>query len=739
MDISLVWNIYFHFSFDKASSDVLTAECRKLVSASKSIEGWKNSKYGGVFQVCDERTLQDMREYWISYANFDGLSQKKKKGIWDSFSSAMQQGARRLSTGAPWQAPLTTITTGLHRFWSSGTIFKNDSEQRASANQLNPTFLYNSGKGDKFNLHYSINPLSSFYLDHIAISGKVGRTYQVDDFVDSARKQFQDWCSALSGRLRDNRQEKPGLVIRLFVGEVLQFCHAYHNLASPSKIPAFASKWTWSPINLTDLDGMGFDIIDACGLSHALGLANILVAASPLLKSFPVSTLYTDLFRRMSHSSLCFTKIHPHCHFCWASVPSHTLLASRPIFSLFRLSRNTVSRPAPASHGEVCPLPGGPQLTFDNNDLAFLIRRIYLDLFAEHEDVFVAKERAVQGRTTTPHYTRATLSELLRIVHTRMVADHWQTFINRVVDLISMEQSLIVGRNFFQDFCLHLVMRNLIEFSSWDMAPDMGLHKWKNSLCRTWTSVPPVIVLVVKFPRRKISVLEGLPIEEMCIPEVQCAIEGLPPRPWHNYFTDLQFAFGDVIKDSTQPHFVKIKEDPMGWNGKSDLIMALYVPSWSIKSHPTSFKISLCVYNTPVTARMLQHRLGVNLSICDIRGSDSNRVFVCPEMPGVERHVNVASSGKMPESNCSIASVELSKSKVSSIAVRSSCANEPSRTELSSGAKVSMEQHSPTAIAVTIGSTQMILPFPYFVNIDQAKLRIARKSLYIRGEAYLQT
>ncbi|KAL0571419.1 hypothetical protein V5O48_010535, partial [Marasmius crinis-equi] len=742
-DTRVLWNLYYHFYLDKSSLDLLRNHCRKLLEASETSETWSDSHFGRVFKFSTRRTLQELRTYWSNYLNFEDLPSKRKKQLKNDFVDGMKGAARTHSqlglralgcVGVLWEEAMPTLKTQFRRFWSSGTTFES-SKDNALALHLNPTFVY-SRRGEGFNVHYASDPLCSFHLEEAFLSPKPGRSPSVQIVVEHAMKEFNEWCLAFNRFLSTRSQD---VTFRLFSGDALAFCQAL-NVDNSDDTPFFASSWMWSPIFLEDGPRV-FDVIDSSNLIDHLGLMNVLALATPLLRPCSSSILHTD--------SLHIDVVHSFTSRFDEDISSLSLLFGiTPVPYSSGLGIETYPEELLARHhvqphttiswrSSSCNSPefgtNSGKLTVSPAHLASFLYRIYLNLFSKHEALHLA------GRTTDfPHYGRGTFVRLLQLVR-RNVSTGWEQTCELLIDLIGADRTLLVGLDYYQELCLELSVKGVYQIPGWLAA--MSKIPKDLSFFAGWKHIPPAVVVILQIPRHEIAVLEDMPESDIGTPPLHCVIQG---TGWSNSFSSVQFAFGKVVRGSSSQGTVQIHEDPRGWGGKSDLIMAVTAPSWIFSHNPNTTFVGLKVLSTPGTEMKWMSKLGMMMLIYKARISDLNHVFICSKYPNLDappsshQHIGGSTLPNLPyNSPGTVVTPSSNHTTIATLTIRANCTDGDARDRLSEGAQVIGVQVSPIEMRVDIGGTKKYLQFPAFVDGSRATLRVARKSGYVEVVAPL--
>ncbi|KAK3402390.1 hypothetical protein B0T20DRAFT_467257 [Sordaria brevicollis] len=180
--------------------------------------------------------------------------------------------------------------------------------------QINPLF-FTPTFGVRIN--HSADPLQGFHLApaYLPIVGqpapKKGEA-QFQRLIDTAKKEFADWCDSFLLAWREGR-----IMLRFCVADALSFAHTlqHHKAASlgnPVVDPGFGNWYrfpnSFNPLVIDSDDykpvpaseshrsqaPVSFHVIDTSSLSDSLGALNVLIATSPLLENRLSATLYTE-------------------------------------------------------------------------------------------------------------------------------------------------------------------------------------------------------------------------------------------------------------------------------------------------------------------------------------------------------------------------------------------------------------------------------------------------------------
>ncbi|EPQ57665.1 hypothetical protein GLOTRDRAFT_128021 [Gloeophyllum trabeum ATCC 11539] len=726
-----IWNIYYHFLFDKTSSAILVRYCEALLACSNTAEEWHQSKYGSWLKVLDTNTLAEVREYWRSYVKFQHIDsskevlfrkQFKELGVDNNDKYSTNWGASRSAAPLALQA-VPAVSDLFSQFWKTGTTFQNADELR-SATLMNPSFVY-SVDGEKFAPHYGTFPLQSFHLaaafaPNPSLSAPVGSTERV---VHTARDEFRTWCARFRGVL--SAQGNPSVVIRFYAGDALAFCSglSYVSTTGDHLAPFYACQWRSRPVTLDQLTATdcptSFDVIDTSNLTDHLGLVNILLAGEPLLKKQPSrsSIMYTETLLPLGeNAATSFVD-----RICGDPQVMAVLLGivPRPLLTGYQansygheLLHNSISK-GKQYHERVSWVrstdgdglveePIFTRIASNVDEVAGLLFDLY-DKILDFEHVDLADlSRVLSGRGTQRTeadlevqenilYNRRTFASLLKHVQRRIAYpdSDWEKAVDLFIIKIQRDASRIVGMNFIQDLCLQLHMQGV--YSTNMLKPDWadfpGVTPPPREIFRHWDLIPPVVYLTLTVPHRALRPFRGRTL--MTSPRLQIHID--TGEGHQNAFASIHAAPGRVDASVDPPVLSEAAGD---FRDAPSLVFSCWIPAWLLTFHRSKRK------NPTISAEL-------------------------PIEGGEVAHVELKSLDNVA------VGVNLENNRISTFCGRLDFRDEEAKAALSQAAAVSAEQIGPCTMRVSVGRFQHTLSYPFPIIGDQRKLRIARKSHYV--------
>ncbi|KIK55168.1 hypothetical protein GYMLUDRAFT_48134 [Collybiopsis luxurians FD-317 M1] len=761
-----LWNIFYDIYIDAEVMHVLIQQCQKLVDLAADVSSWHASPYGLLLRACTQHTIFELRRYWSLYERFENLPAGQKIRISRAFSEALNKSEK--SAGSSRSAGLfqmfatKCISEHFIRFWSSG-VNHYDKNATAQAKLINPTFVY-SIAGEGFAVHYGTDAFSSFHLAP-AFSDSCGSIESRRDISKErayafVRSTFQTWCSTFR-----EVASKDMLRIRFFAGDALALCSLLHCRASFPSTPStfYATRWKATVLELDsgDYDNssayaapLAFDVIDTSNLVDHLGLLNILAVVSPLLSRTPHSSLYTEtLLATGSDPRLGFLELMcgdlTMLSLLFDLVPSSFVSGFNSHSNIHELTAHSLTEYSPQFHERLCwkiisfSEPAIiASMYFEPKQLGEFLFNVYLGMFSDEnlslmrmqssnkDEAF--KQKVLRGNLI--HYTRATFAAFLKRVKERVTTD-WDLVMDVLLEFIISDRTLLVGSNYFQDLCCQLHLFGVFTIET--LRPNYSV------LARTripgWGNIPPIIFVSLVVPRRKLKVLENLPLEKLGSPLLQFDVY-VPG--FQTVFFCIQTAFGALSNSSghnEEPTLV-LAEDPDSWAGSADLVVSVAVPAW-IFSHK-GVEVGLNVRST-TSSFHLTSILGFDLHIFRTPVTDKTHVFFTRSRPNAQNKpqgVCILPSRPCIESktNHTIVRLDASCQCVAEMSTKAFITDPAEQAVLDGPSRVPVVPQQTSACRVTLrfGSVEHFVQFPFPINGNRTRLKIARKSHYIEVIAF---
>jgi hypothetical protein len=796
----MIWNIYYHFYLDQVSPELLNKQARELISLSESMEAWHETSYGRKLRFCDLATFNRVRTLWKSYSMQD-LNENSRV----AFGCLLEASIKRAKETQKYyvRGKHAYVTTGLRSAAPAGVAFAEDAhksyqhywkygstshdpETLSKTSLPNPLFaLHTIGAPT---LHYGTDPLLGFHLAtaftpvKYTLSGSGPRTRtSLLRVVEAAQLQFREWCDAFQSSSRSN------LIIRFYTGDAIAFAHALNNLElSKSKASEtfYRNVHTLTPIQLdkkeyTAAHGapLTFNVIDTSNLIDHVGSLNLLSATSPLLRRNGSSILYTESLvkKEKDHRAYVDTLL------CGDFATMLLLLDLFPIEYWTNASSSSTADDVMFDIARRLAGSGGSRqmhvkltwkrsgllpnancgaterrLRFDESDLAYILYRVYRNMF-QHEDLsslFKGFDALKMKRSSMPHYHRGSFVIFLCLVKSRVAVD-WPDLMNRILELIENDSTIMMGRKYIEE--LYLYLHTLGLYSAPVFTRTIHVKNLAASGLGGWTELPVTVCITLQVPRSMLSALTGPMPTDIGTPIGHCIVQSSSrstTRRWQNIFSGIQITFGTITtvgKVHSNDFAIQVAEDDLGWQGESPLVVSFKTPSWFLLLEPQTAIIAFGLQSTPSTCTKFMQSLGVEMNIFETTLGDEDHVYVSRHPPNLTGTAfTPCSCGDENKSSELVAhefkiafsaSVVQAEGKIATLSGRMDFVSERLKQSLKSGRVVKTTQTAPCdlAIAFTGENTQISLPFPVPVCGNKSKTRIARKSSYVEIEAPLDS
>ncbi|KDN42595.1 hypothetical protein RSAG8_06738, partial [Rhizoctonia solani AG-8 WAC10335] len=752
-----IWDSFYHFKIDGRTAHVIERHSQKLYHCAQNVHIWRQSRYGSFLKMADTKTLIQLRLHWKCYADFSGLIPGRKDRLLKeqielskSISIAVENNVNASpsrSAGMVWLDALLPVSELFRKYWQTGTTYTQDSDI-SSATNLNPTFLYYR-YGETFNPHYGSFP-QGFHLmpafapiaeDPVGSLPKTGSAA-----INKSRQQFKAWCASF----RASRAAS-AITMRFYCGDALAFCHALNSFKltgnSSTGFPTSIHKIA-SNIILDELAAsiptapLAFDVIDTSNLTDHVGLLNLLTATPSLLKqgSSSPSVLYTEtLLPSGEDSSKSFLDL-----IC-TDIPTIAALfgiAPRPYVSGFTAQPNVhqiyfdkvwTTQFGPNSNieqhhervvwtnswvGDACSARGYTTVSFEVETLARILYGIYDKMFLDERMSTWKSPSQSDLMHMTANYHRESVAYMFQAVQRRMGI---------------AEGSRMMETNNYQEACLQFHLRGILTVDTLQpgWATDTRVSP-RSNIFDDWGNIPPVVCLVLTVPRRRLQVLSG--VKNAGSPTMQCClwVDG----SHENIFAAIHAVWGRCVKSSSSDRTV-IEEHPHGARGPCDLIISFWVSARILEFPGT--RVDLRLKMTAPSILSFTKKLGANLQMFSTNICDKHHVRVLPYRPTLASEpLQYPPSGKdlpLPAGDqdylCDAIVTEPTGRHVDSLSIRFEVGAQEEQESLLKGVSVSAKQISACTMELRIGEYAHPVLYPYPIQGDSPRLRIARKSHYI--------
>ncbi|KAI9763494.1 MAG: hypothetical protein M1835_007803 [Candelina submexicana] len=785
-----IWNIFYHLFLPDSTLKVLHDQVEKLLLASDPPQAWTESLYGTFIRFSNLDTLQQLRKYWILYSetrHFDTSHAQRferdtRATITQIFNerikdNTMFHGTR--SVGVAWARGCGIMGRAFTAYWKTGVVGGNMADLQAlgdSKGHVNPTFAISSAPTGKFAVHYGTDPLLGFNLSD-AFDGQ----YSIDTVVQAAKRRFKSWCNNFSTRLT-----KSSVLVRLFCGDAIRFCHTLQE-GPTSSFGSYLGPWTARSLALGGLDGKEkplqyFDIIDTSNLIDHVGMLNVLVAAAPLLRQEVSSCLYTECLLQATkditkslQALLCsdvtsislILGLAPVGHLLGMTIDDVSTEAF--LYSAFSAARQEEQRQYRMRVPWKYPGLGDPcretaatalaqqnqlqrKIRIDADQLAGLFFSIYKRMFATEDlsaimaSIGKPKERSMSYDLR--YYSRASLVALLRLAMKKVQSD-WTRSMDRLIEEVGEDRSLIIGSNSLQELYMYLHVFGIRRCPELDINPrEIGLtpngqprstSTEKGLLARR--SVPPMVHIVLVVPRKKLEIFTDESPDKIGTPTLHLSIRQIDPQTgFDNRFFSIHCFFGKITDNPSDKGACCAEEDVRGWSGGADLIVTCPVPTLQLLLGPQrGIQVALTINTTPSNTQFIR-KLGMALDVFATGLNDTSRLKILERAPGLAGGPHVLSKNNPSQWQSSEeyvqhpVTIQLDKeSRSTHLQVRADIVKSSEQGQaLATGGVVEVTQTGPCSLRLRIGGVHdSALSFPFPINGVVAKTRIARKSSWI--------
>ncbi|KAG1817973.1 uncharacterized protein BJ212DRAFT_1298847 [Suillus subaureus] len=735
-----IWNIFFHFYLDKASHDLLISQCRKLLELSGDLDSWNSGPYGHFLRMCTSGTLVELQRLWQLYVKTATCSPSEAKVFESAYAADVKASKAKIEfvfTASRAAGPLSMYAfkmAGDHYdiYWETG-MCSAVSKRPLEVSYPNPTLAY-SMVGDKFAVHYGTDTLSCFHLaEALAPAAGTHHPEQVTlrEIVNVCKTQFSRWCTSISNILDSQNPSSPSLlIIRCFVGDALSLCQAlgYSRTTKSTSTPFPVAPWKIPCIT--------FD-------PNAYGTSTQSPAPTTFNRT-PSATLYTEGLASGGPEDPLAEQL------CGDIATMGLLLGLIPACFVSQFTNRSnmhehivyLTQDATQKHDRLAwKLIGGAEKLLTDLDcpidiapeqLAGILFNIYLDMFS-HENVVRRLAMVKQSKKMSGiiHYHRRSFVEILGVVKRRVITD-WDSTMNMLHGKIQNDRTLMVGMNFYQDLCCQLHLLGVFDVDWLSLQKVQEVHRVERPfIFRDWKTLPQTLCVVLVVPRDCLQPL--LPdLDETGTPVLQCDLKGVET---HNTFSAINTIFGTITTSGQgDSKTAAIKEDATGRYGTSPLVVWFWVPS-IVLVNERRLSVVLSVLSTSATCTLAKKRLDLSIFRADL--GDEQFVHILRQRPNAspespeEKNLHIGSRPMKTSGACTFVTLDEECKTPLSFTIRVDIVESEMKASLTGGATPIVNQVSMHSIAIVLGDKSLKFPFPLPVDAKNAKLRIARKSLYI--------
>ncbi|KAG9119096.1 hypothetical protein FRC07_006062, partial [Ceratobasidium sp. 392] len=733
-----VWDIFYHLKLTEHVASILSGHARNLVNLSETTQTWIKSKYGSFVKFVDERSLSEVRRYWISYAEFPNLSSIRLDKL-NKEQAAMSAALTKIlktkqnigisrSATVVWDEASQSVSDQFGQYWKHGTTATTNKDIQKTT-LLNPMFCYSQAYGETFSGVPNITFPQGFHFAPAFVSVEVDPVgSNVTTAMAKAKQQFKASCAALEAF-----RKAGALTLRFFA------LNQYVKTGDP-QTEVFAAPWRAAPIDLTEHTAsepkapLSFDIIDTSTLVRSLGMVNLLLASQPLLKKQTLSqaVLYMDLIFDQDPPSENLPR-----RLC-NDVPTMGLLiglAPRAYISRFVSQSNTHDLTMPNNTrfyervAWVDPVGGdkhtyqepNPTICADSFDLFKIISGVYRYLFIWDAAPLAgiphfSRYQLLLG--SSADYNSETVAALWVHAQSRVhiEQDDWKgaitAFIGVTDGLYNMDNPL--SNSSFPEVKLQLHIHGL----------PMGVHSLRPSekvpkagVFETWPDIPQAVCVVLRVPRDRLDPLRT--DKEELGPRLVCTIGNFAATKKLTTYSALHAVWGTCVPLHTSGSRFTIEENPDGFRGRSDLVVSFWIDSNEL-AFP-DLELNLAIRYTPLADFTYSRELGKELNLFSTTVNNNDHVLVLRERPmGLARTQKISGFLAPPPSANSdglkhrLQIVEDGdKFPCYAMLDHVDIEFEDERAALKAGQKVMTTQIGPCTLRMTIGKAERIIRCPY--------------------------
>ncbi|KAI6131225.1 hypothetical protein EV401DRAFT_451070 [Pisolithus croceorrhizus] len=777
-----IWNVFYHMMLDETSLSLLIEQCRKLVPLAESMDSWRRGPYSHFIVMCNSDTLSEIGRFWKLWLGTSDFNAKQTRRFKERFQDGMKKIRKsfegcRVITSARSAGPLApvafdAVAEQFELYWVTGLT--NDGWKKVKpAEHVNPTFAFSTTSGDEFSLFDGTVPISGFHLaETLASSGLeiCDKTPSaVFKVVQAAHQQFSAWSKAVVRRVRNTSASSASFVVRMYAGEALAFCRALHPVNGPNELamhsPIFSAPWKRTVVHLDNAlyspsaplpAPTSFDVIETPSVLGHLGLHDLLIATTPLLRHSSSSTLHTKTSFPVANSPaegimerVCgdLSTI----SLLLGVVPSTCVSRFTTYFNPSVIVSSTGGCPFATQHRERSAWKfvgfgrdtNAPQkaLSFSPDQLTGTLFNVYLRMFSD-EDLDKRMAAMSLGEPhalcklnslSTIRYTRRSFALLLAYIRERVHCD-WDRVMDDLHTLVLQSRTLINGSDLYQEMVTQLFLAGFRPSWLSPLAVQELRFEEDPPVFRQWRAVPEVVTVVLVVPRHPITKAQSDLSDAVC-PYLQC-------ETWanlrHNTFSCISASFGKLeVSGQGENKVAVIVEDRAGIKGTSPLIVSFPILSTCLMI-ATGGTVSLAVRST-IGTMPLSQKLGAEMCLFKALLTDERWVHVLSKAPTSENDTTNEVHPLVPptlldetdQGHPIHVKMDESNTLVKTLTAHLDIVHAAEQAALTSGCPITVEQASLDKAKLRIGEYQWIVSFPLPIDITNAKLRIARKSKYV--------
>ncbi|KAI4100501.1 MAG: hypothetical protein L6R37_005452 [Teloschistes peruensis] len=724
----------------------------------------------------------------------DGISQHSKK-IKDS---TVMHGLR--SAGPLWPEAGEIVPHLYRKYWETGVAGATSADVerlgRGGRGYVNPMFAVSSAPGTEFAVHYGSEPLLGFQLAEafhsFVTDHQLDIAAKIRCLVSAAKHHFRTWCVTFASLVKDHR-----VAVQLFSGDAVTLCQTIQSVAGLDKQTdhptAYTRQWKLQPLRFNDCLGRhdserslldGFDVIDTSNLGDHIGLINMVVAAAPLLQSEPTSVLYTESLLAVSDNAttslataLCsdvatfslLVGLAPLGFLSGTTLEGVTnetalqlLIPEEGSFQGQKQHRIRVPWKTPNGRLSVDDLAqkGKVQsilpIEVSDQGLAEYLFNVYKAMFAQEDmsTLFSRMQRMTikQYATDLQKYTRAAIVAFMRLVKMRVLTD-WHRMMSKFLFLVENDRSLLIAGNSWQELYMHLALSGVWTASVLSEGPRRSQQAQSLSL-RPRTNEkgvlaeadpPPIVYIAMAVPRKKLKVFTESKADAIGTPGLHISVkQQLGQQTNENCYFSFHCFFGRILPNKDDSSELSVEESDQGWQGSADLVVVCPVPAWGLLTGPRQgLTVQLVINTSPDNIARFTSHFGLQLIIFE---TSLENVGLYRNAPYLRIEQSGTTNQPSPRALCADRYAELIASStfdaqhsLKRLQIRKTFTKGSGESNaLASGATVAAIPVNSFTVDLKVGdATSQCLTFPFPVQTQNLKTRIARKSSWVEVEAAL--
>lgn len=523
--------------------------------------------------------------------------------------------------------------------------------------------------------------------------------------------------------------------------------------------------WTFKKLDLELIGGqdpnseppLAFNVVDTSNLCDHLGFLNIAMAYFPLLVPHATSTMYTELlvctaagpdqrikllvgggdFDTMS-LLLGMANIES-----WTNATVDTEadenLIQKAMTSMNRevKTKRTQHRQRLAWKSAKSLLLSNPALFIQPQDLVKLVMHLHDNMF-QHEDLAYNLNNLGMldiEEMSMPTYNRASFVSVLAYLK-RVVTTDWSAFNILLYNTTASPGKSLIGGNYLQDLYVQLHLQNVLSVDILKRPLDKRVASHSLLPLKDLNDIPAVLCLTIKAPAGSVRYVVENMGDGIGIPSLCCTIENMQGG-WSNVFSSVQAGFGKIKAKPPEPRqlpTLEVQEAIVDWNGKSSMVVSVYVPTWILLQNSEGTTVSVGFQPTPVTT-LRNRKLGPILRLHTARLQDSPCIYSSKYMPHLGE-LSLTAGNSAQDSKCDTAllnNLPLDDcGKITRIQRRISITGNHKSMLAEKTTTVHVSQITPVRLGLHIGNGSLLsVLFPRPVSAKYSKLRVARKSAYV--------